>query len=201
MKRNQVVVMWMCLLGAFFGARIAAGQTVAKPTATERLRLSTFGGLSGDYTGLSGGKNLSITAGADLALFPHFGVRPTLELRGTYAIDKGKIDSQKDILGGLRVDFLVGHRIHPYGDFLLGRGEMNYRSGYIYQNFDYLLTTTTVYSPGAGFDYDLNRHFAVKVDGQFQRWGSTPTASGSIYSKVGTVGLVYYFNFNHGPIR
>jgi hypothetical protein len=42
---------------------------------------------------------------------------------------------------------------------------------YIYNNIYLLLTTTYVYSPGAGFDYDLTNHFAIKVDGQYQQWG------------------------------
>ena len=175
------------------------------PTATQAAQLSAFGGLSADFTGLGGGigggKNLGLTAGVDLALPPVARTfRPVVEVRGTYPIDSGKIDSQRDILFGARGDFLLGRRIHPYGDFLFGRGQMNYGSGgYLYNNYLYQLTTTWVYSPGAGFDYTLDNHFAIKVDGQFQRWGSAPVNGGTIWSKVGTVGLVYKFDFNrHG---
>ena len=104
-------------------------------------------------------------------------------------------------MGGLRADFLLTHRIHPYADFLFGRGETHYGSGYPFGLQEYVLTTNYVYSPGAGFDYDLSRSFGVKVDGQYQRWSFAPTASGILYSKVGTVGLVYRFNFNHHAIR
>jgi hypothetical protein len=129
-------------------------------------------------------------------------LRPVVEVRGTYPTDHGQVDSQKSILGGLRVDFLLDRRLHPYGDFFFGRGEMHYwEFGYFYQNYIYALTTTYVYSPGVGFDYDLGDHFGIKVDGQYQRWSNAPSASGLIYSKVGTVGLVYRFNFNRGPIR
>ena len=94
-------------------------------------------------------------------------MRPTIELRGTYPTDRGLIDHQKSLLGGLRVDFLLGHRIHPYADFLFGRGEMVYSpSFYLYNGFYYELTTTYVYSPGAGFDYDLGQRWGIKVDGQ-----------------------------------
>ena len=119
---------------------------------------------------------------------------PVLEVRGVYPIDRGTIVSQKDILGGLRLDLLLGHHIHPYGDFLFGRGKMNYAAGgYNFDNFSYIASTTYVYSPGAGFDYDIGRHLAIKVDGQVQRWGSAPTDSGSVISTVGSVGLVYRF--------
>jgi len=40
----------------------------AQPTASKLFELSTFGGLNGTYTGLSGGKNLGITAGVDVGI-------------------------------------------------------------------------------------------------------------------------------------
>ena len=201
MKQDKAVLTLALLLAPFFLSGIAAAQS-AKPTADQDIQLSAFAAASGDYTGLAGGRNLSVTAGADLALAPWHGTRPTLELRGTYPIDKGAIVAQKDVLGGLRLDFLLGRRLHPYGDFLFGRGQMNYGSGgYIYplnpplgvQPFTYLVSTTYVYSPGAGFDYDLTNRLAIKVDGQYQQWGSVPTASGKLHSTVGTMGLVYRF--------
>jgi hypothetical protein len=199
MKQDKGVLSLALLLAMLGWAGAAEAQN---PTAIQRMQLSAFAGTSGVFTGLSGGKNLSFTAGVDLALPPFRQVvRPTLEVRGTYPMDGGSITSQKSIMGGLRADFLLGHRIHPYADFFFGRGESHYGNGYFFGNFDYILTTTYVYSPGVGFDYDLGSSFGVKVDGQFQKWGSAPTASGNIYPMVGTVGLVYRFNFNHHDIR
>lgn len=196
MKQKRVVLSVALLLTALSWSHPARAQN---PTAVQRLELSVFGGPTGVYTGLKGGKNLGVTAGVDLALVPFHGLRPTIEIRGTEPIHDGKVDSQKSILGGLRVNFLLNHRFHPYGDFLFGRGQMNYGKGYYYNNYVYDLTTTYVYSPGAGFDYDLGEHFAIKLDGQYQRWSGTPTSSGTVYAKNGTIGLVYRFNFNgHG---
>jgi hypothetical protein len=167
------------------------------PTAERQLQLSAFGAVSGDFTGLEGGKNFSITAGGDLGLPPWRGIRPTLEIRGRIPADHGLIDSQKDVLGGLRVDFLLNHRLRPYADFLFGRGEMNYGlTGYPFNGNQYVLTTTYVDDGGVGFDYDLTQSLAIKVDAQLERWGSAPTSSGRIYSSVGTAGIVYYFNFD-----
>ena len=85
-------------------------------------------------------------------------------------------------MGGLRLDFLLGRRLHPYGDFLFGRGEMKYAAGgYNFSDYTYLVSTTYIYSPGAGFDFDLSSHFAIKVDGQYQIWDG-PTASGKVRS-------------------
>jgi len=201
MKQHKAVLTLVLLLAPFFLSSIAAAQS-AKPTADQDIQLSAFGAASGDYTGLSGGKNLSVTAGIDLAFAPWHGMRPTLEIRGIYPIDKGKIVSQKDVLGGLRLDFLLGHRMHPYGDFLFGRGQMNYTEtpcnatggfGYVFGNNCYQVSTSYVYSPGAGFDYDLSNHFVIKIDGQVQQWGTVPTASGKLYSTLGSIGLVYRF--------
>jgi hypothetical protein len=100
------------------------------------------------------------------------------------------------------VDFLLNHRIHPYGDFLFGRGQMNYyQDQYIDRNNHevYSLTTTYIDCAGLGFDYDLSDHLALKVDAQAVRWGSAPTTTGRIYSSAGTLGLVYRFGFGgHG---
>jgi hypothetical protein len=195
MKYPRVVLL-LALLPATTGWTCAAAQET-HPTATRQLQLSAFGAVSGDFTGLAGGKNFAITAGGDLGLPPFLGMRPTIEVRGRFPTDHGLIDSQKDILGGLRLDFLLNHRLRPYGDFLFGRGQMNYGlTGYIFGNNIYSQTTTYVVSAGLGFDYNLTEHVAIKVDGQVERWGAAPTSTGRIYSSVGTAGLVYYFTFD-----
>jgi opacity protein-like surface antigen len=194
MKQSKIVLTLAALLAVISSAGSASAQ-VAMPTASRTLQLSAFGGVSGVDTGLSSGKNLSITAGGDLGLPVWRMMRPEIEVRGTYPIDDGHIDSQKSVFGGLKVDFLLNRRLHPYGDFLFGRGEIDYGSGYLFNNEVYDLTTTNVYSPGGGVDFDLNSRLAIKADGQFQRWGYAPTPSGTIYSKVVTVGVVYRFTF------
>jgi hypothetical protein len=192
MKQDKIVLTLALLLATISWSRVATAQQ-AKPTAAQEIQLSVFVAGSGVYTGLSGSRNISLTVGGDLSLPPHHGLRPTLELRGTKNL-VGTIVAQKDVLGGLRLDFLLGHRVHPYGDFLYGRGEMNYGSGgYDFNNYSYLVSTTYVYSPGGGFDYDLSNHIVIKVDGQYQRWGNVPTASGTLYSTIGSIGLVYRF--------
>ena len=123
------------LLGlALFGALIwiqaspLQGQARASATATQQLSLSAFGGGTGTYTNLLGGRNLGITAGADLAFMTFHRYRPVLELRGTVPIHGGQIDSQKSFLGGLAVEREFG-RVHPYVDFLVGRGQITYQNG------------------------------------------------------------------------
>jgi hypothetical protein len=195
MKQVKTFLTLALLLAMISGARAVQAQG-SMPTATRQLQLSAFGAVSGVYTGLSGGKNFSITAGGDLGLPPWRGIRPTIEVRGTYPTDHGLIDSQKSILAGPKVEFLLRHRFRPYGDVLFGRGQINYGFGYIYGDNIYSLTTTYVDAAGGGFDYMMSDHLAIKVDGQFERWGSAPTPSGTIYSKLGSAGIVYYFTFD-----
>jgi hypothetical protein len=176
----------------------------AAPTASRTLELSTFGGFTGNFTGLDGGKNLSIMAGVDLGLPPFFKIYPTAEFRGMYPIHDGTIDSQKNALGGLKFEKHYGH-LRAYGDVLFGRGEIDYVGGYPSPtgNFLYASTTSNVLSPGAGVTYYASDQIAFFADVQFQHYNTPVTSSGSLWSTPVSVGMVYRFNFerhgNPGP--
>jgi hypothetical protein len=176
------------------GLQMARGQ--AMPTASQGSNLSVFGGVTGVYTGIDQGRNLGITAGADYTIGGFFGFRPAVEVRGTYPIHDGHVDDQKSILAGVRVERPI-RRFHPYGDFLIGRGEINYISLFAIGFDQYIRTDSTVYSPGAGFEYDLTHHFAVRTDAQLQHWDTPVNPSGSAWAKQGTVSVTYRFDFNH----
>jgi hypothetical protein len=187
------------VLGILGGLSKAHGQ--ALPTAEQGSSLSVFGGGSGVFTGIKGGRNLGITAGADYTLWHFAGFRPAVEVRGTYPFYEGHVESQKSILAGVRVERRIG-RLLPYGDFLIGRGEINYVNPAIVPgpfgvSTRYIRTDSTVYSPGVGLEYDLTRHFAGRADGQFQRWETPVTSSGTVWAKQFTVGITYRLDFNH----
>lgn len=174
----------------------AAAQSV--PAGTQQLQLSAFVAGTGTFTNLEGGKNLAITAGADLDYlgFRHF--TPGFEIRGSYPIDGGHISSQKSFLLGPRVIYPIG-RLHPYADFLVGRGQIEYlNGGFIVGYLDYLSSNTFVYSPGVGLNYDLTHNLAVKADVQFQHWNTPVLPSGSIHPTAISLGGVYTFDFNRG---
>jgi hypothetical protein len=166
------------------------------PAATQQLQLSAFIAGTGTLTDLSGGKNLGITAGADITV-QHFRLfRPAFEIRGTYPVYGGTISSQKSFLLGPKVEYPMG-RFHPYADFLIGRGGIDYlRGGYVFGNLKYISSNTLVYSPGVGLDYNLTHNLAVKADFQYQHWDTPAVASGSIHPKAFTFGGVYVFDFN-----
>lgn len=216
MKRFKTAVALAVLILAICSKTISArAQAGATATASQQLALSAFGGGTGTYTGIYGGRNLGITAGADLAFLTYHRFRPVLELRGTYPIHNGQIDAQRNFLGGLKVERDFG-RLHPYADFLIGRGQIDYqRGGLLVGSVLFLSSTSTVLSPGVGLDYDLTPNWAIKGDFQYQHW-NVPFAmsngapapvtivqapGGTISPKVITVGAVYRFDFNHPFLR
>ena len=171
----------------------------SQPTASKLFEISTFGGINGTYTGLSGGKNLGLTAGVDVGTRSYRGFRPSLEGRGTYPINGGHIDAQRSALGGIRVDRYVLPGLRLYGDFLLGRGQIDYQNGgYPSPSGDFLILKSTgnVFSPGVGAEYRLTRQFSGFVDVQFQHWDSPATPSGTLWSTPIMLGVRYHLNFN-----
>jgi opacity protein-like surface antigen len=169
------------------------------PAATQQLQFSAFLGGTGTFTDFYGGKNLALTAGVDLTDL-HFSLfRPAVEIRGTIPVFDGQISSQKSFLIGPKVEFPLG-RFHPYADFLIGRGQINYYSHnrFPIDNADltFINSNSTVYSPGVGVDYHVTHNLAVKADLQFQRWAAPPVPSGTIHPVAVTLGGVYTFDFN-----
>ena len=184
-----IIILAIISLGGIGHAQVA-------PTASQQLQLSAFAGATGTFTDLLGGKNLDITAGADLTFVGFRLLRPSIEVRGSYPIDKGTISSQKAFLGGAKVEHPFG-RFHPYADFLIGRGEIDYgMGGYLVGNVRYISTTSTIYSPGGGLDYNLTNQFDVKADVQYQHWDTPVVSSGVIHPVATTLGVVYRFDFN-----
>jgi hypothetical protein len=201
LRLRKIALNWAALVAVAAG--LFAGTAHAQqPTASKLLEISAFGGLTGTYTGLSGGRNLGITAGVDVGLRSYYGFRPFLEGRGTYPMDDGHIDAQKSALGGIRVERFVLPGLHVYGDFLIGRGEIDYENGgypSLSGNYLYLSSTSPVVSPGIGAEYRLTEHISALADLQFQHWDTPAAPSGSLWAKPITLGARYRFNFNkHG---
>jgi opacity protein-like surface antigen len=184
---------------ALFAAVSALSHTAsaqAAPAGTQKLQLSTFVAATGTFTGLEGGKNLGITAGADLTFLNFRQFRPSFEARGTYPINQGHISSQKNFLLGPKVEYPLG-KLHPYVDFLFGRGQIDYHApGFILGNTLYISSNTFIYSPGVGVDYSLTHNLALKADAQFQHWNTPVVSSGTIHPTALTFGVVYNFDLN-----
>jgi hypothetical protein len=171
----------------------------ATPAAIQPITIYGFGAATATYTGLDGGRNFGITAGADVGFRPFHAFYPYLEVRGTYPVDGGQVDAQKTILYGVKAARFYG-RFHPYVDFLFGRDKIDYENGG-YPNSAgtllYINSVSNVISMGGGLDLDITDQFALKIDGQFQHIGVPVNASGDIYAKPLTAGIAYRFDFNH----
>ena len=171
------------------------------PTATRTLGLSAFAAANGTFTGLSGGRNAGITAGADLSIRPYFSLEPSIEIRGTYPVHDGTIDAHKNILAGLKVAKRFGP-FHAYADILFGRGEIDYQNGGYSDPsglLSYTKTVSGVIAPGAGVDLDVSPHFSLKADASFPRYATPVTTSGRVTGTSLTGGVVYRFNFGSFP--
>jgi len=166
-------------------------------TASRALGISVFTGASAVDTGLNSGRNVGITVGADLTLRRRFGLNPAVEFRGTYPIEGGQADSQSNALLGIRLSGTL-NRLHPYGNFLFGRGRIDYAPPLLdpQKLFYYVQSTSSVLSPGGGIVADLNDFFALRADAQLQRYDSPVTVSGHLYAVPITLGLVYRLSFD-----
>jgi hypothetical protein len=166
----------------------AMGQGDA--TAKRSLQLSVFGGANGTFTGLQSGKNLGLVVGGGLSFLSYHQWRPSIEIRGKFAVHEGTTDSQKNVVGGLRLE----HKIwigRVYVDALVGRGELHYVQGLLTPdgNSYYTYSSSNIFSPGAGGIIDLTPHIGIFADVQLERY-SVPVPAGShIWSKSLTTGV------------
>ena len=198
---NIVRLKFVTIFLGYVAAMVTGSTAVlaqATPTASRSVDFSAFAGLTGTYTGLSNGRNAGVTAGADLNLPARFGVRPSIEVRATAPFDRGTVDGQKDILAGLKGEMSFG-RLHPYADFLIGRGEISYVNPYVTYagTFFYGRSTSTVISPGLGARFYLGNNFSAFGDVQLQHWDTPVSLSGHLLAKPFTAGLVYRFAYGH----
>jgi hypothetical protein len=196
MKLKNVLITTVFSVAIASMTRTAGAQ--AAPAGAQQLQLSAFLAGTGTFTDFHGGKNLAITAGGDLTFLHYSLFRPALEIRGTVPVDSGHISSQKSILIGPKVEFPLG-RYHPYADFLIGRGAIDYLNGGFTVptlGLIYLSSNSTVYSYGGGLDYNLSHSIALKIDAQYQHWDAPPADTGVIHPAAVTFGAVYNFDFN-----
>lgn len=182
---------------AVFALAPAALSAQAIRSASRPIGLSVFAGGSGVYTGF--GRNASFTAGFDINFHPDSRLFYALEVRGTEPVKSGTIAEEKNFLAGPRVNF-VHRRFRPYGDILIGRGEIDYFGAGLQvpgQLLFYTKTHSTVLAGGGGLNYQLGEAFALKADIQAQRYATPVTTSGYVTAKSITLGLEYTFPF-HG---
>jgi hypothetical protein len=194
----RLIARWMllaALLATVNSSEVVMAQAV--PTASQPVRLSAFGGVSGVFTDVLGGHNLSFTGGGDVSFRRFFGVNPSAEIRGTIPFDSGSIAGLKSLMGGVKFERRFG-AFHPYGDVLIGRGAIEWQNGGLHAgSYIYIRSTSMVYSPGVGVDMDITPRLAAKADFQYQFWTNFPPYPGIPNPILLTSGVQYRFDFNH----
>jgi hypothetical protein len=153
--------------------------------------------LSGVNTGYDSSRNLSLTAGTDVGFQPHWGLYPSLEIRGSVPLASGDVASQKNFMAGVKLSKPYG-RVTPYFNFLAGRTEFRYKNFPFTPDFStyYVQSTSNLLSPGGGVDFAISRQISFKADAQLGLYSSPVAASGrGVLSSV-SVGLNYRFSLD-----
>jgi hypothetical protein len=123
----------------------------------------------------------------------HFPVAPSIEARVN--IGNTTYIKETTYLGGLRVQGQVLRKLHPYGDFLIGGGVINFKfpgaSNYTSDN-------SLVYNFGGGVGVDIIHNVQLTGDFQYQSWnlGSQHGGNNSKFNPtLATIGVKYTIPF------
>jgi hypothetical protein len=163
----------------------------AKSSADRDDGLSAFATASHVYTDY-GHDEYGYTVGGDLTRYMRF-LTPSIEARFTHSNDDAV--QENSFAGGIKAEKPI-RRFHPYADFLVGYGTINFIGGPPTYNHD----NSVIYDVGAGVDYRINRMFLVKVDAQQQFW-KLGSANHELEPYNVSVGVVYRIPFGLGRSR
>jgi hypothetical protein len=182
--RRHLAALGLALLAAVLAHR---GSAQALPAAAKANSISVFAG--GTYSNPEYGPyyNKGISFGANFVQHLRHGLDPSLE--GRINITNGTDVSEKTFLGGVRVQETFLTHLHPYGDGLIGGGNIRFN---LSNGQSYTTADSTVFSYGGGLDIDVFRGFQLKLDMQQQHWllGDQP-----FNPWIGMAGVTYRFHF------
>jgi opacity protein-like surface antigen len=165
------------------------------PTASKEAAISFFGAYSRVNTDRSSQKDNGFTVGFAYTRYLHWFLTPSLEVRCKIA--NGDSVVEKTFGGGIRVE----HRFknfYPYANFFGSYGKIRFTNPITsVPGPRYYYDDSTVYSTGAGLDYDITSNWAARVDYQFEHWhtGLKNTFTPQIFS----IGILYRIPFKPYP--
>jgi hypothetical protein len=117
------------------------------------------GALPSNFLGANGW-NQGGSGGADFRLGRFIFGQPALGARFTYST--GTFGKQRTLMFGPELHYIY-RRFRPYGDFLIGPGNLTYKSGQT--------DNSIVYEFGGGVDYHKSRRLNFRlIDFQYQLW-------------------------------
>jgi hypothetical protein len=165
------------------------------PAASKEAAISFFGAYSRVNTDRSSQKDNGFTVGFAYTRYLHWLLTPSIEVRCKIAT--GSTVSEKTFGGGIRVE----HRFknfYPYANFFGSYGKITFTNPITtVPGPRYYYDDSTVYSTGAGVDYDITSTWAARVDYQFEHWhtGFKNTFTPQIFS----IGILYRIPFKPYP--
>lgn len=174
------------------GGRSSNPSPIADEGVKDRAgEFRIFSGYVRDNNGVSG-VDRSAMVGMELTFQPWLKMDPNVEMRAVYPVKSGDGASEKSVLAGLSFSHTF-RRFRPYGDFLYGRGRIEYPKSYEYNNYVYVNSASNIFSPGGGVDVRLWGRLSLKADFQYQHWHTAAVSGEHVWSEVGSVGLSYRF--------
>jgi opacity protein-like surface antigen len=183
-----LILTFLALHSEFFEAQ-------GLPAASKEAAISFFGAYSRVNTDRSSQKDNGFTVGFDYTRYLHWLLTPSLEVRCKIAT--GDTVSEKTFGGGIRVE----HRFknfYPYANFFGSYGKITFTNPITsVPGPRYSYDDSTVYSTGAGLDYDITSNWAARVDYQFEHWhtGFRNTFTPQVFS----IGILYRIPFKPYP--
>ena len=203
------------VLAALFLVAAMPIYSQSKPAAIESVwRANVGGGVSDFHTDFYGpGEMQGITAWVDL--FPNRGPKLTqgfgLEMEGhdisfggpqpPAALSSGMTVTREDTFGGGPMyEWRHFKRFIPYGKFLWEQGSIDFNVGVPNYKHD----NRSLYEGGAGFNYRLVHHIAIRGEFDYQFWQrlfqnhAVTTPTGIVLEPRGaTLGATYEFDRFH----
>ena len=165
------------------------------PTASKEAGISFFGTYSRVSTDRSSQKDNGFTVGFAYTRYLHWFLTPSLEVRCKIA--NGGTVGEKTFGGGIRVEHRF-RNFYPYANFFGSYGKITFANPITsVPGPRYYYDDSTVYSTGAGLDYDITSNWAARVDYQFEHWhtGFRNTFTPQIFS----IGILYRIPFKPYP--
>ncbi|WP_035348097.1 outer membrane protein [Edaphobacter aggregans] len=198
LRLRPFLLILVALVVSLGGGGTASVNAQAVPTAARKAELSTFmtyTRLTPDY---GPQQNNGVMIGVDCALFTRYlrYVTPAVEFRMKFA--NGDTVDQKTYGGGIRVEKEFRGRFHPYANFLVSAGYINYNfkpPNILPNGKPYTSDTSVVYSYGGGLDLDMTPNFSARGEFLAENWslgGYTPT---TLTPTMWSVGLKYRIPF------
>jgi hypothetical protein len=184
------------LVALFVAPRLVHGQAV--PAAQRTGDISAFvlyTRLTPDYGPTN---NNGVTLGVDYTRYTRWWANPSIEFRAKIA--NGSTVNEKAFGGGIRFEKRIHDKFHPYADFLISAGSINYNfvpPPTLINGQPYTSDSTITYSYGGGLDYDITRSFAFRGDFQFEKWylDRNPATAAHLTPTGWSLGVVYRIPF------